>query len=66
MTQRERIVAFILEFTTRRGFPPSVRDIMEGVGYRSTSPVMHHLAQLEAEGRIVRDPAVARSVRVVA
>ncbi|MDE3113918.1 MAG: repressor LexA, partial [Chloroflexota bacterium] len=39
----ERILAFIRETASERGYPPSVREIAEAVGLASTSAVHHHL-----------------------
>lgn len=61
---RERIFAFIRRFIGRRGYAPTVRDILKGCHLSSTAVVQHHLNVLEKEGRIRRDPEVFRSIQL--
>ena len=61
---RERIFSFLHDFFGERGYAPTVRDILKGCGISSTAVVQHHLDVLEREGRIHRDPAVFRSIRL--
>lgn len=46
----EQILQFINQFIRENGYSPSVREIGEGVGLRSTASVSYHLRALEAEG----------------
>ena len=62
-TQR-RIYDYLL-MKLQDGVPPSVREIGEAVGLRSTSSVQANLDALEAAGYISRDPMLKRSIRVV-
>ena len=58
----------ILEYLKERlgdGVPPSVREICQAVGLRSTSSVQANLDALEEKGYIVRDPMLKRSIRIV-
>ena len=58
----------ILEYLKQRasdGVPPSVREICQAVGLRSTSSVQSNLDALEEKGYIVRDPLLKRSIRIV-
>lgn len=61
--QRE-ILEYIERSMHRRGYPPSVREIGKKVGLASPSSVHSHLATLERNGYIVRDPAKPRAIRV--
>ena len=58
----------ILEFLKERsgnGVPPTVREICQAVGLRSTSSVQANLNALEEKGYIMRDPMHKRSIRIV-
>ena len=48
-----------------KGYPPSVREICEAVGLKSTSSVHAHLATLEKNGYIHRDPTKPRAIEIV-
>lgn len=61
-TQR-RVYEFLLE-RSQSGVPPSVREIGEQVGLRSTSSVQANLDALEEMGHITRDPMRKRSIRI--
>ena len=62
-TQR-RVYEFLVE-RTQDGVPPSVREIGERVGLRSTSSVQANLDALEKMGYISRDSMHKRSIRIV-
>ena len=60
--QRERqLKNEILE----RGFPPTVREICQTVGLKSTSSVHSHLESLEKNGYIRRDPTKPRAIEIL-
>lgn len=61
---RERILNFIRDFLTDKGYAPTVRDIVRGCNISTTSVVQHHLERLERDGYIYRDPQVFRSIRL--
>jgi repressor LexA len=61
---RERILQFIRDFYDKRGYAPTVRDIVKGCSLSSTAVVQHHLNVLEQEGHIHRDPEVFRSIQL--
>jgi repressor LexA len=44
------------------GYPPSIREIGEMVGLKSSSSVHAHLVQLEKKGLLKRDPAKPRTI----
>ncbi len=59
------ILDFIKEQQLIKGFPPSVREICEAVGLSSTASIHAHLKKLEEHGKIMRDSAKNRSIKVV-
>ncbi|MCR5294963.1 MAG: transcriptional repressor LexA [Lachnospiraceae bacterium] len=62
--QRE-ILDFIKSQVLQKGYPPSVRDICQAVGLRSTSSVHAHLEKLEKNGYIRRDSTKPRAIEIV-
>ena len=63
-TKRKQILDFIAEAVRERGYPPSVREIGEAVGLTSSSTVHAHLAVLQREGYLRRDPTKPRAIEV--
>ena len=61
--KQKEILEFIKSEILNRGYPPSVRDICEGVHLKSTSSVHAHLETLERKGYIRRDPAKKQGYR---
>ncbi|OMF35228.1 hypothetical protein BK133_10980 [Paenibacillus sp. FSL H8-0548] len=51
---------FIVAFVGANGYPPSVREIAEGVGLASGSTVHGHLERLEKKGYIKRNAVGGR------
>ena len=60
--KQQRILEVIREFTSERGYPPSVREIGERVGLSSSSTVQSHLKTLERRGLLRRDPTKPRAL----
>jgi repressor LexA len=66
LTVRQRLVLEVIgDYWTSYGYAPTVRDVARLVGCVPSSAA-HHLAELEAAGRITRTPRIPRSMRVVA
>ncbi len=59
------ILLYIREQVQTRGFPPSVREICESVGLKSTSTVHGHLKRLEKQGLLRRDSMKPRAMAVL-
>jgi len=55
-------LSFIREFIDRKGYPPTVRDILHSCHISSPAVVQHHLKVLENEGHISREPGIRRSI----
>ena len=62
--KRREILDFIDSQLRERGFPPSVREIGEAVGLTSSSTVHAHLATLQRQGFLRRDPTKPRAIEV--
>ncbi len=63
--KQKEILDYIKEEIMNRGFPPSVREICKAVNLKSTSSVHSHLATLEKNGYIRRDPSKPRAIEIV-
>ena len=62
--KRREILDFINESLRDRGYPPSVREIGQAVGLASSATVHSHLAVLQKEGFLQRDPTKPRAMTV--
>jgi repressor LexA len=62
--KRRQILDFIAGQLRERGYPPSVREIGEAVGLTSSSTVHAHLATLQRQGYLRRDPTKPRAIEV--
>ena len=59
---QERILAYIQKEIQVRGYAPSVREIGDAVGLKSTSTVHGHLMRLEKKGLLHRDAMKPRAM----
>ena len=57
-----RILEYIEKTTRLKGYPPSVREICDATGLKSTSTVHGHLIRLEKKGLIARDSMKPRAI----
>ena len=62
---QQKILAFIKQEIELKGYPPSVREICQAVGLKSTSTVHAHLTHLEEQGLIRRDSTKPRALEVI-
>ena len=65
MDNRDRILKFVKEEVNAKGIPPSIREICNAVGLKSTSSVQYHLRKLEEEGLIKRTKTKSRSINSI-
>ena len=66
LTERQRqVLESIHTITGEKGYPPTVREIGDRLGLRSSCTVQRHLEALERKGYIKRDRTKARSVEIV-
>jgi repressor LexA len=59
-----RVLEFLENFISKRGYAPSVSEIQRGLGITSPSVVAFQLKVLEREGLIRRYPGVSRGIEV--
>lgn len=60
-----QILEYMKSEVREKGYPPSVREICEAVGLKSTSTVHGHLSRLEKKGLIRRDPTKPRAIEIL-
>jgi repressor LexA len=66
LTKRQQeIFDFIKSYSSKHGYPPTVRDIGKAVGLASSSTVHAHLANLEKAGLLRRDPSKPRALELL-
>lgn len=66
ITQKQlEILNYLKNEIINRGFPPSVREICDAVGLKSTSSVHSHLETLEKNGYIRRDATKPRAIEII-
>ena len=61
---QQRILDYIKSEIQTKGYPPSVREIAQAVGLKSTSTVHGHLQRLEKRGLLHRDAMKPRAMEV--
>lgn len=64
-TKQIEILQYMKSQINEKGYPPSVREICEAVGLRSTSTVHGHLSKLEDKGYIRRDATKPRAIEIL-
>lgn len=62
--KQQEILDYLKEEILAKGYPPTVREICEKVGLKSTSSVHSHLSTLERNGFIRRDPTKPRAIEI--
>ncbi len=62
--KQQEILDYLKEEILSKGYPPTVREICEKVGLKSTSSVHSHLSTLERNGFIRRDPTKPRAIEI--
>lgn len=66
LTKRQaQTLDFIRSSIEDRGYPPTLREIGEHMGIRSTNGVNDHLRALERKGYLTREDMKSRALRVV-
>jgi repressor LexA len=63
--RQQEIYDFVVAYSRKHGYPPTVREIGAEVGLASPSTVHVHLAKLEDAGYMRRDPTKPRALELV-
>ena len=63
--KKEELLKFIKNYVDDNGYPPTVREMCRAVKVNSTSTIAYHLARLEDEGSIRKNPNKNRALEVV-
>jgi len=63
--RQQMILDFIKDEVSKKGYPPSVREIAVAVGLASSSTVHGHLERIESKGYIRRDPTKPRAIEII-
>jgi repressor LexA len=61
---QQRVYQFITNWREARGFPPTVREIAEGLGFKSLNNVRQHLRLIEKKGYLKISSGKARGIDV--
>jgi repressor LexA len=62
--RQQEIYDFVVAYSRKHGYPPTVREIGAEVGLASPSTVHVHLAKLEEAGYLRRDPTKPRALEL--
>lgn len=66
LSERHRkIMEYLSKFQDANGYSPSIRQIGDSIGVKSTSLVDYYLNQLQEMGYIDREDRISRSIRVI-
>jgi repressor LexA len=64
-TKQEKILGFIRQFVADNAYPPTIRDIVRGVGISSTSVAEYNLVILEKAGHLRRHREISRGIELI-
>ena len=63
--REKRILAYMKTELNKKGYPPTVREMCNSLGIKSTSTAHKDLANLEEKGYIRKDPAKPRAIEIL-
>jgi len=64
--RQAKMFAFLGDYISANGYPPTVREIGEALSIPSTSLVSYYLKGLEERGLIARESSISRGIRLIA
>ena len=60
--RQQKILEFMKEEISTKGYPPTVREICSAIGIKSTSTVHKDIETLVSEGYLKKDPSKPRAL----
>ncbi|HOO67998.1 MAG TPA: transcriptional repressor LexA [Bacilli bacterium] len=63
--RQDEVLNYIKEFISKKGYPPTVREIGEGLGLSSPATTFSHLSQLEEKGYIRKNSNKNRALELL-
>ena len=57
-----KILKFIVDWKTGRGFSPTVREISAAFGWTTTANAQQHLHRMQRDGLVARQAGMARTL----
>ena len=63
--KQTNVLEFLVDFSGRQGFPPTLREIGEEIGLCNLNAVRGHLAALQKKGYITKASDKARAIQIV-
>jgi len=63
--RQHMLLDFVADFTTRHGFPPTIREIVKHTDFTSTSVVSYNVNQLVERGYLEKEEKVSRGLRLL-
>jgi repressor LexA len=65
-SEQQRVYNYLVSFRNENGFPPTVREVALGLGYKSPNNARQHLQLIEQKGHIRIIPQIARGIEFLA
>ena len=62
--QTQKVLEFIEDFTKNNSYPPTVREMCEGLNISSTATIVYHLRKLEKQGKLSRQNKHSRAIEL--
>ena len=65
LTRQDEVLSYIKEYMDKNSYAPTVREVADGVGFKSPSSAAKYLDALEDSGYIRRRPESPRTIEIV-
>jgi repressor LexA len=65
-SKQQKVLSFIRTFRGKAGFPPTIREIARGLGFRSINNARQHVQLIQRKGYLKLAPGRARGIEVPA